>query len=102
MHHIVSSKTAEWFTPGHYIEAAREVLGDIDLDPASCELANRTVRATRFFDAAQDGLRQQWHGRIFMNPPYRRDGIQGRFVAKLITEYRDGRCTEAIILTGTR
>jgi ParB family chromosome partitioning protein len=102
MHHIVSSKSAEWFTPECYIEAAREVLGDIDLDPASCELANQTVRASQFFDAQANGLTQQWYGRIFMNPPYRRDRIQGRFVTKLINEYRAVRVTEGIVLIGNR
>jgi hypothetical protein len=35
-----SSASAEWFTPPHYIKAVREVLGRIDLDPASCEAEN--------------------------------------------------------------
>jgi hypothetical protein len=33
------SASAEWFTPPQYIQAVREVLGRIDLDPASCEAA---------------------------------------------------------------
>ena len=35
----------EYYTPGQFIEAAREVMGEIDLDPASCALAQETVRA---------------------------------------------------------
>jgi hypothetical protein len=102
MRHIVSSETDEWFTPSIDIEAVREVMGGIDLDPVSCELANITVRATRFFTAKDDGLLCEWHGRVFLNPPYRRDGIQGKFVEKLVNEYRSGRCIEAIILVGNR
>jgi len=102
MRHIVSSETEQWFTPARYIEAARLVLGTIDIDPASCELANRTVKATRFFTAADDGLRQPWNGRVFLNPPYRRDGIQGKFVNKLILEFETGCCPEAILLVGNR
>jgi ParB family chromosome partitioning protein len=102
MRHIVTSETAEWFTPGIYIEAARTVMGGIDLDPASCELANRTVRATKFFTAEYNGLTQEWHGQLFLNLPYRRDGIQGKFVDKLVREYRSGRWFQAIILIGNR
>jgi len=29
----------EWFTPDKYIQAAREVMGDIDLDPATSKSA---------------------------------------------------------------
>jgi phage N-6-adenine-methyltransferase len=102
MHHIVSSKSAEWYTPAPYIEAARLVMGAIDLDPASSELANRTVKAAKFFTEQDKGLHRDWPGRVFMNPPYRRDGIQGLFVNKLVMQYRIGVTTEAILLIGNR
>lgn len=76
----------EWYTPADIIEAARTVLGDIDLDPASCELANQTVKATKFFSADDNGLAQEWSGRIWLNPPYSNKGEAPlkKFVDKLI------------------
>jgi phage N-6-adenine-methyltransferase len=88
----------EWYTPAEYIEAARAVLGDIDLDPASSEVAQRTIKANRIFTIENDGLKQEWHGRAWLNPPYSRDRI-GDFVSKLLTEYDAGRVDAAIMLT---
>src|SRR6266567_8413556 len=60
----------EWFTPVEIIEAVRDVLGTIDLDPASCDEAQETVQATRYFTAENDGLKQEWAGRVWLNPPF--------------------------------
>ena len=46
----------EWYTPHKYIEAAREVLGEIDLDPASCAFANQVVKAKQFFTKRREWL----------------------------------------------
>ena len=74
----------------------RDVLGAIDLDPTTSEIAQRTVRATNYFTQDDDGLKHEWHGKVFLNPPY--SNIVP-FIEKLIAEYQAGRVTEAILLT---
>lgn len=97
----ISSKNNEWYTPEKYIQAAREVMGGIDLDPASCAQANETVRATRYYDIQSNGLDKEWNGRVWLNPPYGRseDGSnQDVWSSRLIDQYHDGVTTEAILL----
>lgn len=51
----------EWYTPEKYLDLAREVLDEIDLDPASCVFANETVKARLFYSEDDDGLTKPWH-----------------------------------------
>jgi hypothetical protein len=79
-----SCDSPEWFTPAPYVEAARKVLGGIDLDPASHREANRIVRARRFYSEKQNGLRRPWSGRVFLNPP---GGHVGAFWYRLMVAW---------------
>jgi hypothetical protein len=69
---LVQKMTGEQenYTPGTLLEMIRKVLGNIDLDPASCARAQKTVQANRYFTEKEDGLAQAWAGRVFLNPPY--------------------------------
>ena len=67
-------------TPPHIVELAREVLGVIDLDPASSEEANKIIKARRFFTKKDNGLLQDWgRGSIFLNPPGGRTPSDSKF-----------------------
>jgi hypothetical protein len=86
----------EHYTPAIYIEAAREVLGEIDLDPASCAAANEVVKAKWYFTAKDNGLSRDWRPRVWLNPPY--GGEAGEFVKKLMGEMAEGKVFAAIAL----
>lgn len=88
----------EWYTPDEFLGAARDVLGEFDLDPASSVAAQEKVRAERYFTKADDGLAQEWHGRVWLNPPYAQPDI-ARFASKMVAERLSGRATAAIVLT---
>lgn len=92
-----NSGNSEWYTPQKYVEAVHEVMGFIDTDPCSCEAANEVVRAETFYTAEQDGLQQEWHGCVYVNPPYG-DGTVEEFAVKLLLELDAGRATQAIFL----
>jgi hypothetical protein len=87
----------EWYTPPAVLERVREVLGGIDLDPASCAVAQQTVQARRYYTITDNGLHHPWHGTVFLNPPYRLPEITG-FLGKLVEELEAERTTEAIVL----
>lgn len=75
----------EWYTPINIIESARKVLNEIDLDPASSEIANINVKAKNIFTILDNGLQQKWFGNIWLNPPYAQPLISF-FIDKLCNE----------------
>lgn len=60
-----TSEGDQWYTPAPVIALARRILGEIDLDPASCPEAQRVVRAARYY--AVGGLALPWQGRVWCN-----------------------------------
>jgi ParB family chromosome partitioning protein len=90
----------EWYTPAECIALARQVLGEIDLDPASSAAAQKTVMAEQFFSLEDDGLSHQWHGRVWLNPPFSQPDIFiFNFMKKMVDEVGAGRVHQAIMLT---
>jgi len=87
----------EWYTPAIYIDAARAVMGEIDCDPASSKVANKTVKATTFYTAAQDGLTQTWGKRVWLNPPYSQP-LVAKFSEAIASKYVAGEVSEACVL----
>lgn len=88
-----AKERTDWMTPRWLVEKCRWVLGRFDLDPASSEQANEVVKADRYFTAEQDGLKQDWYGRVFLNPPGR---LTVKFWRKLQADWRDCRVDAAV------
>lgn len=98
---MFSHGSVEYYTPPRYIDAAREVLGGIDLDPATCEAAQEWIRATDFYTKDDDGLSKPWFGKVWLNPPYSKEegkSNQARWSQRLVQEYKSGHVEEAILL----
>ena len=92
-----NSGNNEWYTPAKYIDLAREVMGGIDCDPATSEIANQTVKAKTIFTAEDDGLAQTWRGRVWMNPPYAQP-LMSDFAEAVSAKFESGEIEQACIL----
>lgn len=83
-----SSGETEIYTPPDIVAGWQVVLGDIDLDPASSEAANRSIRAKTIYTEPTfgvvgamgglpirryidwGGLSKPWCGKVVLNPPF--------------------------------
>lgn len=69
----------EWYTPKEIIES----LGKFDLDPAtSLDAYKLNQSAKKIYTVKENGLKQEWKGRIWLNPPYSNPLIQ-QFLMKM-------------------
>jgi len=98
-HVAYNSGENEWYTPPEFIISAREVMGEIDLDPASTQKANKIVGAKKIYTEETDGLdeKNSWSGKVWMNPPY--DGkLIKLFASRYADNVKNGNITEGIVL----
>lgn len=84
------------YLPPPYLNLVRQVLGEIDLDPVSDEVAQQWVQAATYYTLEQNGLSHPWFGRVWLHPPV--PGKAGKWIKKAIAEYEAGHITDAIIL----
>jgi hypothetical protein len=95
----VSNNSGEnkWYTPIEYIDAARRVMGEINLDPASCAEADEIVQADTYYTEEIDGLKQPWFGNVWLNPPYGQPLIV-QFSERVSSAFDSGEISQAIVL----
>ena len=96
---LAQSDQNDWRTPRKFLDAARAVMGAIDLDPASGAEANVTVKAAKFYTEADNGLERPWKGRVWLNPPY--GGEARLFTDRLLKEYQIGNVSAACLLVNS-
>lgn len=65
-----SSATDEWATPAAFFDKVAAEFGPFDVDACATP---ENAKCPRYFTKADDGLAQEWHGRVWMNPPYGRE-----------------------------
>lgn len=94
-----SSKTDLWATPQDFFDKVAAEHGPFDLDV--CAL-RENAKAPVFFTPEDDGLKHEWFGKCWMNPPYGREigdwmrkayeaGQQGAMVVCLVPARTDTR-----------
>jgi phage N-6-adenine-methyltransferase len=77
---LFTSQSAEWSTPQDFFDALNAQFR-FALDPSATP---DNAKCVRYFTKADDGLKQTWTGRVFMNPPYGRE--IGKWVKKAFEE----------------
>lgn len=93
-----TSGDVEYYTPQKIIDAARNVMGSITLDPSSSKIANKGVKAEHIFTQEVNGLSQKWFGKVWMNHPFGRN-LNQLWIDKIESEYDIGNITEACCIT---
>lgn len=88
-------------TPPKWIQLIKEVMGSIELDPASCIEANTAiVKADRFYSKEDDGLAQPWACKtLFVNPPWKKNTKTSALWARKFAEEFDAQhIQQAVVL----
>lgn len=86
MSHESAGKSSEWYTPKYIFDALGE---RFNLDVAAPVEGPRHVPAQLWFSEAQDALAQDWHGFVWMNPPFGHQSTKRKWLAKFF-QHGDG------------
>ena len=89
---LFTSKTDMWATPQYFFDKLNAI-HNFTLDVCAIP---ENAKCDKFFTPEIDGLKQDWHGSVFMNPPYGRE--IGKWVEKAYSESRKGNCKVVALL----
>jgi phage N-6-adenine-methyltransferase len=85
-----------WATPESLVRDLEAEFGRFDLDPC-CRI--ETAKAPLCFTEEDDGLAQEWFGRVFMNPPFSKPAP---WLTKAAKEVADRRARLVVALLPVR
>lgn len=93
-----SSGATSYGTPGMILDAAREVMNGIELDPASAAWANGRICADHYYTVDDDGLSHRWLAQtVWLNHPFGKDNR--KWIEKLIGDFKIGYFEQACCIT---
>lgn len=82
----------EWSTPINVFDRIAQVYGPFDLD-ACCR--EETAKAQLYYTKEHDGLEREWHGRVWVNPPY---SDPRPWIKKAVESVRQGDAQRVVML----
>lgn len=88
----------EWGTPVWIWEPLAEALGGFDLDPAS-GAESEPIAETRF-TVSENGLKREWFGDAWLNPPYGRQ-LNPKWADKVCSEVENVDSLTALVPAST-
>ncbi|CAB4137779.1 phage_N6A_met, phage N-6-adenine-methyltransferase [uncultured Caudovirales phage] len=78
-HQAAAADSEVWLTPPDLLKA----LGPFDLDPCACMEPRPWPTAARHYTREDSGLRREWTGRVWLNPPYGGPSIIGPWMRRM-------------------
>jgi phage N-6-adenine-methyltransferase len=93
---MFSSKSDNWPTPQDLFDTL-DAEFHFDLDPCA---SPANAKCARYFTVTNDGLDQEWTGRVFMNPPY--GATIGQWMRKAHESARAGTAELVVCLVPAR
>lgn len=81
-HHKTVGETVVWLTPPAIL-AALGGADSFDLDPCACSDPRPWPTARAHLAKEDDGLARAWWGRVWLNPPYGQDPVQGPWLRRM-------------------
>lgn len=88
---MMSSASSIWETPQEFFDKLNEKF-NFTLD---CCALPENAKCKNYFTPEQDGLKQEWKGSVWMNPPYGRE--IGKWVEKAYNEAQKGNTVVALL-----